>query len=386
MGDRGVMSDGLRAALIEEDLSHPHRCQAGHRWQHAGPTALTCVIPAHDATGDLPIVGPEDCPVCSGRDDVLVRAAHIHYCTICDGDWIHEGRCLEGLPAWCPWCRPLEGTPPTAARTGPHSHYCPDCGSSWRHSEDCTAPLEAVLPDCSGCANRDERPLATAAARPIRAVRSYHLVRPLAMTLSLAACAFLSGSFVLRHLPAFRTSTPPIREQPRVVEPPRVMEPPATRTPAPVAIEREPTPAPSVVARLPQGEPAALPQRKPPALPRRESASAKRAREVSPRVSPPELPPPAILPPPVAGSRATEPVVPLSPMPSPAPLASEPAVESPIQKPERLVAVPMEVPVTKPSIPGAPVGALGGAAGWEAFLERHPRPVDETSRAENRSR
>jgi len=73
-------------------------------------------------------------------------------------------------------------------------------------------------------------------------------------------------------------------------------------------------------------------------------------------------------------------------MPSPAPLASEPAVESPIQKPERLVAVPMEVPVTKPSIPGAPVGALGGAAGWEAFLERHPRPVDEASRAENRSR
>ena len=382
MADRGVMSDA--PPLTWEGRGHPHRCQAGHRWQHADRTAVGCAIPTYDSAGNLQGVDPEDCPVCSGRDDVLMRAAHIHYCTICDGDWIHEGRCLEDLPAWCPWCRPLEGTPPTAARTGPHSHYCPDCGSSWRHSEDCTAPLEAVLPDCSGCANRDERPSGTAAARLVRAVRSYDLVRPLAMTLSLAVCVFLAGSFVLRHLPAFRTSTPPIREQPHVVEPSRVMESPATQTPAPVAIEREPTPATSVVARLPQGEPAALLPRKPPALRRREGVSAKRAREVSPGV-PAELPPPATLPSPVAGSRATEPMPP-PPVPSPAPLVSEPAIESPIQKGERLVAVPLEVPVTKPSIPGAPVGALGGAAGWEAFLERHPRPVDETKRAGNRSR
>src|SRR5262249_52877796 len=162
------------------------------------------------------------------------------------------------------------------------------------------------------------------------------------------------GSFVLRLSPVFRTSTPPTLEQPRIVQPPRVVETPATRTPAPAAIEREPTPATSVVARLPQGEPAALPQRKPSALPRREGASAKRAREVAPRVAPPpELPPPATLPSPVAGSRATEPMPP-SPVPSPAPLVSEPAIESPIQKAERLEAVPVDVLVTKPSIPGAP--------------------------------
>lgn len=372
--------------LTWEGRGHPHRCQAGHRWQHADPTAVGCALPTYDDAGNLPGVGPEDCPVCCGRDDVLVRAAHIHYCTLCDGDWIHEGRCLEDLPAWCPWCCPIEGTPPTAARTGPHAHYCLDCRSIWRHSEDCSAPLEAVLPDCSGCLNRDKRPLATATTRLVRAVRSYDLVRPLAMTLSVAACAFLAGSFVLRHSPAFRTtSTPSIREQPRVVQPSRVMESPATRTPAPAAIERELMPATSGVARLPQGEPAALPQRKPPAIPGGEGASAKRAREVSPRVAPPELPPPATLPSPVAGSRAPEPPPP-SPVPSSAPLVSEPAIESPIQKGEQVAAVPVDVLVTKPSIPGAPVGALGGAAGWEAFLERHPRPVDETGRAGNRLR
>jgi hypothetical protein len=388
MGDRGVMSDA--PPLTWEGRGHPHRCQAGHRWQHVDPTAVGCAIPTYDGAGNLPGVGPEDCPVCCGRDDVLVRPAHTHYCILCDGDWVHEGRCLEDLPAWCPWCCPIEGTPPTAARTGPHSHYCLDCGSIWRHSEGCSAPLEAVLPDCSGCLNRDERPLATAAARLVRAVRSYDLVRPLAMTLSLAACAFLAGSFVLRLSPVSRTSTPPIREQLSVVQPPRATEPPATRAPAPTATEREPMPAASV-ARVPQGEPPTLPRREPPALPRREGANAKGARDVSPRVPevsprvPPELPPPATLSSPVAESRAAEPMPP-SPVPSPAPLASEPAVESPIQKPERLVAVPMDVPVTKPSIPGAPVGALGGAAGWEAFLESHPRQVDETTRAAKRSR
>ena len=381
MDDRGVMSDA--PPLTWEGRGHPHRCQAGHRWQHADPTAVGCAIPTYDGAGNLPSVGPEDCPVCGGRDDVLVRPAHTHYCILCDGDWVHEGRCLEDLPAWCPWCCPVEGVPLTAARTGPHSHYCLDCGSIWRHSKGCSAPLEAVLPDCSGCLNRDERPLATGAARLVRAVRSYDLVRPLAMTLSLAACAFLAGSFVPRLSPVSRTSTPPIREQLSVVQPPRATEPPATRAPAPTATERKPIPAASV-ARVPQGEPPTLPRREPPALPRREGVNAKGAREVSPRV-PPELPPPATLSSPVAESRATEPMPP-APVPSPAPLASEPSVESPIQKPERRVAVPVDVPVTKPSIPGAPVGAMGGAAGWEAFLESHPRQVDETTRAAKRAR
>src|SRR5215510_12388360 len=75
----------------EPRAEHPHRCTAGHRWQHDGPAATTCRLPIYDAvSGDLPFVGPEECPVCSGRDDLLVRQRHVHYCNICDGDWAHR--------------------------------------------------------------------------------------------------------------------------------------------------------------------------------------------------------------------------------------------------------------------------------------------------------
>src|SRR5438093_9621179 len=99
----------------DRDEGHPHRCTAGHRWQHTGPTALTCEIPACDPeSGELPYVGFQDCPLCSGREELLIRDAHSHHCPVCEGDWSHEGRCLDGPSAWCPWCFPTTdpGRPP----------------------------------------------------------------------------------------------------------------------------------------------------------------------------------------------------------------------------------------------------------------------------------
>src|SRR5262245_15204293 len=137
----------------EPRAEHPHRCTAGHRWQHDGPAATTCRLPIYDAvSGDLPFVGPEECPVCSGRDDLLVRQRHTHYCNICDGDWAHEGYCLDSLAAWCPWCFPKPDAPPIpGARSGPHFHVCAECGQNWRHETGCGEGLRAALSECPWC-------------------------------------------------------------------------------------------------------------------------------------------------------------------------------------------------------------------------------------------
>ena len=139
--------------MSEQDTGHPHRCREGHRWQHTGPTAAACEIPAHDAElGGLPLVSSRDCPVCSGREELLTRDLHSHYCNICEGDWDHEGRCLEGPVACCPWCFPAaDAAPAPGARRGPHFHFCPECTQNWQHDASCSAPLRVVLSDCSGC-------------------------------------------------------------------------------------------------------------------------------------------------------------------------------------------------------------------------------------------
>jgi len=136
------------------DAEHPHRCREGHRWQHAGPTALVCEIPVHDsATGDLTLVSEGDCPVCSGREDLLVRELHSHYCNTCEGEWDHEGRCLDGLAASCPWCfLAPDAAPAPGARRGPHFHFCPECAKNWQHDASCAAPLRAAFdPDAGAC-------------------------------------------------------------------------------------------------------------------------------------------------------------------------------------------------------------------------------------------
>ena len=138
---------------LEPRAEHPHRCTAGHRWQHDGPAATTCALPIYDAvSGDLPFVRPEDCPLCSGRNDLLVRKRHTHYCNICDGDWEHEGRCLDSLSACCPWCFPksdVETIP--GARSGPHFHVCAECGQNWRHATGCGEALRTALLECPWC-------------------------------------------------------------------------------------------------------------------------------------------------------------------------------------------------------------------------------------------
>src|SRR6267142_1420740 len=131
--------------MSERGGEHPHRCQEGHRWQHTGPTALTCEIPHEAASGELSLVGFRECPLCSGREEVLVRDLHSHYCNMCEGDWDHEGRCLDGNVACCPWCFPTGETDPApGARRGPHFHYCPECTQNWRHTTACSATLRAV--------------------------------------------------------------------------------------------------------------------------------------------------------------------------------------------------------------------------------------------------
>ena len=375
------MSDGSTSVLErDQGLGHPHRCQAGHRWQHAGPTAVTCALPAFDGTGDLPLVSPQDCAVCCGRDDVLVREIHTHYCNMCDGDWDHEGRCLDGIPAQCPWCFPTEGSSKSGARTGPHFHYCPACGTSWRHTTACNAPFEAALPDCSGCFGPNERRHASPARRAYRVGKPRDLVRPLVVTLALAASVLLSVQLVLKGSPAFWTAAPLIVESPRVASPP-----------ASTGVAQARTEEPTVVL---------MPPSEPTSPPRREGVSVRRAREVSSastsRSREARLPPRATGAQPTDGRGATGSLPAATPGASSPPMrASEPFVESPPETTGQLAAAPIEasplpmvtIQVTEPSIPGAPPsGALGGASGWESFPESHPRQIDRPTRLEHRSR
>jgi hypothetical protein len=137
------------------DAGHPHVCTRGHRRQHAGSSANGCSLPTADShTGSLGSVSPADCAVCAGRGDLLMRPLHSHECPGCEGEWSHEGRCGDGLVAWCPWdfASPSHGAPP-GTRMGRHLHYCPDCRIEWLHLEGCAAPLRVSMPSCPGCGN-----------------------------------------------------------------------------------------------------------------------------------------------------------------------------------------------------------------------------------------
>jgi hypothetical protein len=139
--------------MSDQNTEHPHRCREGHRWQHMGPTAAVCKIAVDDSyTGDLSLVSAPDCPLCSRREDLLKRDLHTHYCNVCEGSWDHEGRCVEGVVAGCPWCFRIPSAPPApGARRGAHFHFCPECTQNWQHDTSCSAPLRVELPDCSGC-------------------------------------------------------------------------------------------------------------------------------------------------------------------------------------------------------------------------------------------
>src|SRR5262249_8354815 len=273
---------------LEPRAEHPHRCTAGHRWQHDGPAATTCRLPSYDpVSGDLPYVERLDCPLCSGRNDLLVRKRHTHYCNICDRDWEHEGHCLDSLAACCPWCFPkLDAEAMPGARSGPHFHVCADCGQNWRHTTGCGEPLRAALAECPWCqsadtpieagadgvdvvgANRIEVhngdtaavAIAAVAAEPSRgnpsrampsvgapAMRVGRRIRRVARAIGIAALVLLpiGIALVLRGHSAFKSpgevSEEPAREE-RLAAPSPEPALPATASPAPSSAPASPAP------------------------------------------------------------------------------------------------------------------------------------------------
>ena len=372
---------------VEPRAEHPHRCTAGHRWQHGGPTASTCGIPSYDPiSGDLPFVGPEDCPVCCGRSDLLVRELHSHYCNLCDGDWKHEGHCLESLAACCPWCFPkLDAEPMPGARSGPHFHVCSECGQNWRHATGCAEPLRAVFPECPGCRSAspstecDAPTLAPSPPTPSADKRALGArIRPLARPIGVAAVVLLSIPIVLKGVSVLRSpgadgGAPALEariEAPRSEPAPAAPAPPAARAPSGSAPDLAKRPAESSPAKpVPKGSVARLPVAPTPVV-RKEARRA----PVSDRVTEPwaQESPSRIL-------RSQESDVLAEPAPPPA-ARSELVAEAPPRVPET-PPIPSEngppttpVRAALPSIPGAPAfSGLSGSSGLDTSLDGHPR-------------
>jgi hypothetical protein len=412
---------------MEPRAEHPHRCMAGHRWQHDGPAATTCVIPNYDPVlGDLPFVGSEDCPLCCGRTDLLVRGLHSHYCNMCDGDWKHDGYCPDSLAACCPWCFPkLDAEPVSGARSGPHFHVCSECGQNWRHATGCSAPLRSVLPECPGCrsasaptegAVQTQAPSTATASDGVRALgaRLRSLARPVAAIVLLSIPLALKGYWVLRspgiegNAPAFeeRIETPSLAPlQSASVTPPAPASVPAPTAPTPLAptppaptpparTASTPTPsapAPSAPARLAPTSPAHM--RSAPApdpgLPPARMRQADRVRP-SDLANLPLAPAPRPTPAPRNDAshapirdRVTEPQAQESPAapskpapPAPRDLVAEAPLKAPEIPPTPSESVPPAAPARAalPSIPGAPPFAeLSGSSGLDTSLDGHPR-------------
>src|SRR5262247_1788834 len=251
---------------VEPRAEHPHRCTAGHRWQHDGPSATTCTIASYDPVwGDLPFVGPEDCPLCCGRPDLLIRGLHSHYCNMCDGDWTHDGQCLDSLAACCPWCFPkLDAEPMPGARSGPHFHVCSGCGQNWRHPTGCSAPLRAVLAECPGCQSAsvptegDEEPhapfraISSDRARAVGA-RARSFARPMAAMVLLSIPLAVRGYWVYRS-PSTESNAPVSEE--RIETPsPAPLQSTSVTPPAPAPPVPAPTPTPPVHTASPPAKP-----------------------------------------------------------------------------------------------------------------------------------
>jgi S1-C subfamily serine protease len=203
-----------RSLMSDQDIGHPHRCREGHRWQHTGPTAVTCKIHVDDSyAGGLPLVSVLDCPLCSGREELLKRGLHTHHCNICEGDWDHEGRCLDGPVTCCPWCFAVAGVASApGARRGPHFHFCPACTRNWQHDTLCCAPLRAALPDCSGCYEMAARPSTDERAAKARAIRDF--IRPALVPVSITAAGVILAIPIL-----FKLSSTPLSLEAHSVAP-----------------------------------------------------------------------------------------------------------------------------------------------------------------------
>lgn len=166
---------------------HPHRCRAGHQWHHAGLSADGCRLPTGcTESGEPRYTSTDECPLCSGRHELLMRGPHDHQCPVCVGAWRHEGVCPEGPMAWCPWCIPTSGERPVpGSRSGRHFHVCPRSARSWEHARACAAPLRAETADCSECRR---------AAWPARAARTI-------VPLGVVACLVFGLWLALRPSP-----------------------------------------------------------------------------------------------------------------------------------------------------------------------------------------
>jgi hypothetical protein len=396
---------------------HPHRCTAGHRWQHDGPTAVSCRIPTYDrVSGDLPFVSPSECPVCSGRGEMLVREPHTHYCNMCDGEWEHEGRCLDSLAACCPWCFPKPGAEPApGARRGPHFHFCSECGQNWRHATGCSAPLRAALDECTGCQSPPSlpavEPRAPAQVIPVREPRVIgRRLRPFALPVGIAAMALLSIPIWVKGYSAIRTlvadslvasSRAPVRQKSIDKPAPPPSSTPQAAAPMPEvstpSVDSSPTTdtARSNVASLPPA-----PRISPPKKEIRRTPTAERAAEpatpaprpriersrepdvpshsaTAPTTPAPSTPTPSMAAPPAARAPAAPPS-----KPAPSVARSEPVSEPPSRSPEtssslnESAAIAMPVRADAQSIPGAPpIKGLSGSSALDTSLDGHPRRV-----------
>ena len=404
-------------------LEHPHRCAAGHRWQHTGPSAAACQIPTYDQVlGNLPIVTAAECPVCCGRTDLLTRELHAHYCNMCDGEWDHAGRCLDDLVVCCPWCFPKAAAEPIpGARRSAHFHFCPECGQNWRHAIACAAPLRVVLPECTGCQYPphpdDPEPAEALSATALRVARALgDRARLFALPVGIAAMAVLSisvalksysgrwGSAVDHNHPMVEQrveTSAPVPAQPVLppTEPTRDLAKPAEdssfarqqfparKAPVPAAPPvTAPAPdlaKPSVDSSVPRRDVVSLPPATRTPAPQNEVRRA--APEPRPRIErsrePDLLPRPAT--PPLAPSPVgvqAPPATPSKPASSVArselgPESAARSRETPSASSETAtVATPVRVAL--PSVPGAPpFSGLSGSSGLDTSLDGHPRRV-----------
>ncbi len=138
--------------VVDAEAGHSHRCRVGHTWYHAGVTGQACPIREHRNTMLGRSASVEDCPLCTGGEDLPLRGSHRHRCPMCEVWWTHERPCVDALMAPCPWCFQWNRTsPPTGMRPGAHHHDCPRCFQRWKHDEPCAAPLRSALADCPVC-------------------------------------------------------------------------------------------------------------------------------------------------------------------------------------------------------------------------------------------
>jgi hypothetical protein len=346
---------------------------------------MVCEILAYDpVTGDLPILSKSDCPICCGRQDLPLRALHPHYCNLCEGDWDHEGVCVDSLAAYCPWCLPKPNVEPApGARRGPHYHYCSECGQNWQHATRCSAPLLAALPECPGCqktipAGYTERLPAlsvTIPAGPKKTLREH--IRPFAVPIGLAAGVLLSLPILFKSYSALQS---PTANKSASVEEPRPSDSRPVFAPTP---PKAPERAPDVVRPRVEPRPAKSIQAASPAPAARTPAPRTEARRVPAVDRPVEQrgsSEPAARPPSSVSLKADD--VRATPPAPPSPARSElhaewaPSAPKIPPDPSEGGAPATSMVVTLPSIPGAPpFGGLTGSSARDTSLDGHPRRV-----------